>query len=268
VVAPTPDAQATEISPAESPTPEPAGSPAAQPIVGSAAALAIQLIQLSVESSAQATILMRGNPLVASAGKLGSGTIAAMAEMIKKVWQGWEGASAGNSLIRYLQLPDVKDFLLFSIGTVDGMYLSMLFPSETPVRIIRQQAEKLRRALYAVPEPEATPGPTPEPEAASTLHSRPTDPVPPEGLREQLRVRWTETVEASGQVTPPPPQRKEGPYAPYTFVWLPRNTGIEPEIAEMLLHWLTEIAAEHSWEIEGAEIQIPFVSLQISIPAD
>lgn len=225
-----------------------------------AATLAVQLTQLTVDSTAQATILTRGGELLASAGQLAQTAIAGVVFSINQAWQG--ANDDGNALIRFIHVPGVGDYLLYSTRTVETMTLSMLFPAETPLRIIRQQARNLLKALDSVPEPSAD-----QVEAAQTLPSRPTGLRAPEGLREAVSATGEESAEAA-PAAPPAPPRAEGPYAAYSFVWLPRADMISAETSGILLEWVNAIATAHAWQVQGYEIQPTYVSLQVSIPAN
>jgi DNA-binding NarL/FixJ family response regulator len=226
-----------------------------------AATLAVQLTQLTVDSTAQATVLTRGGELLASAGQLAQTAINGLVASISQAWQG--ASDDGNALIRFIHLPGAGDYLLYSTRTIERMTLSMLFPAETPLRIIRQQARNLLKALESVPEP-----PAEEVEAARTLPSRPTGLRAPEGLREAVGAAGAESAAEAVAAAPPAPPRAEGPYAAYSFVWLPRADIISPETSGILLEWVNAIAAAHSWQVQGYEIQPTYVSLQVSIPAN
>jgi len=245
---------------------EPAGSvesgaiaPLLEPVVeDEVAALAVQLTQLTVNSTAQATLLTRGDKLIAAAGPLS--TMPGVAEAIHRAWH--SAADVGETLIRNLFLPDVGDILLYSTATLDGMRLSMLFPFDTPVKGMRKLAQNLTAALSSVPEAPAEGGTTSalpiEAEAGRTQPSRPPDLRPPEGLPEAIQA---ETVESTAP-------RAEGPNAGYGFVWLPGQGPLAAEITDSLITALNTITEAHRWTIEGTEIQPGYVSVQISIPAN
>jgi hypothetical protein len=252
------------------PSPPTAFPPApAIPEAQSVVTLAVQLTQLTVNSTAQATLLSRGDRMLASAGHLSSTAIGGVFESIKLAWQGADG---GNALIRYIHVPGVNDFLLYSIRTIESMTLSMVFPAETPVKVIRQQARQLIKALESVPEPppiESALEVQPEPEAASTLASRPTDLQPPEGLHEAIAATAEPAAQAvEAPVVPPAPPIAEGPYTNYAFVWLSRKNALAPETIPPLTDWINSISVEHRWKVEGVEVQPSYVTVQISIPAN
>jgi hypothetical protein len=232
----------------------------AVPVIDEVATLAVQLTQLTVNSTAQATLLTQGEKLIAAAGPLGG--MPGLAAQIDTAWKRSE--STGDTLIQYLFWPEAGDILLFSILTLENMRLSMIFPASTPVKEIRKQAEELAAALQEVPSEsvQAIVEPPAEADAERTLVSRPTDLRPPEGLREAIASQPPESV----PIAPAP--RAEGPYAGYGFVWLPRAETLPEPVSDGLIDWLNGIAAVHAWTVEGAEVQPRYISVQISIPAN
>ncbi len=231
-------------------TPEAAPEPFAE--------VALSLTQLSMHSAARVTILTRNDEAVAVAGELSERAVAGIVETIREAWKG--STDAGGALIRYIQVPGIGDFMLYSTQTVADMRLSMLFPAETSLRIIRKQTRQL---LDALENPAAAPSaPTAEAQAETTLLSRPTDLRPPEGLQEAI-----ESSMPPAAIEPVPP-RAVGPLAPYAFVWLPQKGTLSPDLAGLMISWLNEIATLHGWKIEATEVQPAHVSLQINIPAN
>jgi hypothetical protein len=129
-----------------------------------------------------------------------------------------------------------------------------------PLKEIRRQAKALIAALENVPEKS-------EAEASITLPSRPTDLRAPEGLRGAMAESSLPGQEAA-PTTPLTPPRAEGPYAGYAFVWLPRADTLPSEVIDHLLDWIHDTATAHLWQLEGAEIQPQYVTVQVSIPAN
>ncbi len=257
-------------SPVPPTVPELPAAPDAGSAPDTAAKLAVQLTQLSVDSTAQATLLTHGSDLVASAGDLSPHAIAGIVESINNAWQG--ASEQSGALIRYIHVPGVSDFLLYSTRTVEAMTLSMLFPGETPLRVIRRQAKQLMEALESVPDVPSLP--PAEPEAAATLLSRPTGLRPPEGLQQAIEnVQGAELSTPEPQPEPAPEPvplapRAEGPYTAYAFVWLPRVDVLSTTTADVLPEWVHMIAAEHGWQVDGVEVQPTYVTVQINIPAN
>ncbi len=233
------------------------------------AALAVQLTQLSVDLASEVTLVTRGDTLVASAGDLPPIALAGVVDTINAMWEG--SSDDASSFVRFIHVPGLGDYLLYSTPTTDEMILSMLFPAETPLKVIRKQARELMTALESVPDQPS------ESEAARTLLSRPTDPFPPQGLREAIAAETEgemgaesaeEAIPADEPTAEPQSPRAEGPYTAYAFVWLPRHDPLDPDLATSLLGWIDSIAKGHVWQLEGTDIQSAYVSVQVSIPAN
>ncbi len=247
---------------------------AANPI----AALALRFMQLTIDAAAKAAMLTREGEViaVATSGSLDEATRTLALREIERMWQ---GESSTPTVFRPLQVNPETLYLLYSTRSVDDLILSLIFPGDTPMRVIRQVARQLHEAMARVPDlpsteaapiaPAAPPATLPEiteplttssappaaapdgvPEAAQTLHSRPTDLRPPQGLRE---------------AAPPPPP--PAPPLAFTLALLPYEAPLAAEITEMLPRYLEEIAAAEAWQLEGLEIQPTHVSLQLSVPA-
>ncbi len=240
---------------------------AANPI----AALALRFMQLTIDAAAKAALLTRDSEViaVATSGSLDEATRTLALREIERIWR---GENSTPSVFRPLQVNAETLYLLYSTRSVDNLILSLIFPGDTSMRVIRQVARQLHEAMARVPDeskaeaapiasiaplatlPEITapPAESPDvvPEAAQTLPSRPTDLRPPQGLRE-----------ATPSAPPPAP-----PLA-FTLALLPYEAPLATEITEMLPRYLEEIAAAEAWQLEGLEIQPTHVSLQLSIPA-
>lgn len=261
---------------------EPAPDSTTEP--DTAAALALQLTQLSVESAAQIAMLTRNETLLAMAGLLPDWAVQDVLFEINRAWKtatASERAPEGGQqpvLFRYVRLANHTDYLLYSARTLDDMTLTMLFPGDVPLKVIRRQSRQLREALEKVPEPEpvaevppevpasppvqeiaaATPEQpaeaAPVPEAAQTLHSRPTDLRAPTGLRD-------------GAAAPESAAEKAPELAGYTFVLLPRRT-LDAEQVPLFDNWLRAIAQAHGWQIDGLETQPTYLAVQVHIPEE
>jgi hypothetical protein len=128
---------------------------------------AVQLTQFSLESSAQATMLSRPGRLLAAAGELPEAATNRLFEVVDNAWE--TTTSVSDSLIRFVTLLDIGEFLLYSAMVENGMTLSMVFHADT--LYARSAARRrLSESLALVPE-------VPEPLAAQTPPSRPTDPA-------------------------------------------------------------------------------------------
>jgi DNA-binding response OmpR family regulator len=214
---------------------------------------AVQLTQFSLESSAQATLLSRPGRLLAISGDLPNGD--ALFEIVDDAWQ--SATTVSDSLIRFITLPEVGEFLLYSAQVENGMTLSMIFHADTPVRVIRRQARRLSESLDLIPE-------TPEPPAAKTTPSHPTGIRPPEGLRDIVG----EQEPVAETVPPVSPGEESGPSAAYTCLWLPFDPGLElqGDLVSGLSTWLYDIAQENAWQLEDLDVWPDYLILTVSVP--
>lgn len=219
------------------------------------AQIALELTQYSLESSAQATTLTYNGELLAEAGDLPGPALDRLQRAIETAWS--TSPPDYDSLSRFVTLPDLGEFMLFSMVVADGMLLSMIFNANTPVRTIRRQARRLSESLELVPEqPDA-----PEPAASVTHASRPTDLRAPEGLR-------AATVAREQPVPAPSPPRPDTPYTGYTVLWLPWDPRLElsGDYGQALHGWITGVAQEHIWDLDELTIEIDYIQMVIQVP--
>lgn len=242
--------QHAEVMPNSEPEPPSAG---ADEDGAELAQIALELTQYSLESSAQATMLTRGGELIAQAGSLPGSAFDKLRQVIETAWS--TSPPDYNSLSRFVTLPGVGEFLLFSTIVANGMVLSMAFSANTPVRVIRRQARRLSESLELVPEPAEAP----EPEASTTHASRPTDLRAPEGLR---------PAPPAAEQPAPAPRRPDTPYTGYTVLWLPWDPRLElgGSYAQALAGWIEDIAEERAWVIDELTIESDYVRLVIQVP--
>jgi hypothetical protein len=268
--------------PSAQPAPDSAAQPASRPPRAfrpqgpdAVASLALQLTQLSVESTAQFTLLSREGVIVAMAGSLSEQDTQALLGEIGHIWEGdGEGPATAPApaprpaRFRYMQLPGGGDFLLYSARTVENMALTMLFPGDVPLKLIRKQAAQLLDLLERVPEAataEAEPEAPTESETERTQRSRPTDLRAPEGFREAVRA-----LDGADLAAPEAPvvATPDVGLASFTFVWLPRKDELPSETAGLLSGWLGEITAGHGWRLDGVQVQPTSVTVQLRLPVE
>jgi len=219
------------------------------------AQIALQLTQFSLESSAQATVLTYEGDVIAQAGDLPGPALERLERAIETAWS--TSPPEYDSLTRFVTLPGVGEFLLFSRTVAEDMVLSMVFNANTPVRTIRRQARRLSESLALVPEQAAAP----EPPAAITRPARPTDLRAPEGLRTPPAPRE--------QVAPAAPApRADKSYAGYTLLWLPWDPRLELSGAfgQALAGWIETIAAQRAWDIDALAVETDYVQVALKVP--
>ncbi len=239
--------------------------PEPEPEPDTLAHIAVQLTQFALESSAQAVVLSQPGMPLAQAGNLTIPASQRLFQVIETAWQ--TSTNTSNALIRFITLPDLGEFLLYSTMVEEDLFLSMLFGADTPVHTIRRQASRLSQSLALVPEEPAADRDFPEEsEAAATSPSRPTDMRPPEGLygavADHLADRRMETE------PPPDVVRPNTPYAAYTCLWLPYDPSLEliGELAEALIAWIRELAASQAWDVNSVDVPSDTVQLTIHVP--
>lgn len=193
------------------------------------AQIALNLTQVSLELSAEATILTRDNEIIALAGHLSNEDVLELRDTIQNDWS----ADAQGARLRFVTLPSSgKEYMLYSTLTVDGLVLSMIFTGTTPLRLIRQQGQRLTQALQTVPEP--TPQPT-------SLTAEPA-----------AIVEDTLTREA------------------YAFVWLLRdpNQRLNRSIARSITAGLTIQLQELGWRILNIQANENYIYLLAEVPGE
>ncbi len=115
------------------------------------------LTTLSLESAAEATLLTRGQQLFAYAGHFEREDAEELARIAADNWMRDSGAQ--GSLVRFVQLPNGEDYLLYSSLASANLVLSIVFQAETPLGMIRKQARRVTEALLTQPDLADT-GPT------------------------------------------------------------------------------------------------------------
>ncbi len=151
-----------------------------------AARLAVQLTQHTLESSAQATVLLRDDEVIATAGALPDADIAALAEMIDCA-----AVRADEAIkIKFVSLPETGlNYMAVAAPTVENMVLVMVFTEHMHLRGIRQQAKTLIDALRTtmqerLEEAEAAGWHAPGAEARALPAALPADEPVPDALHE------------------------------------------------------------------------------------
>lgn len=113
------------------------------------AQLALSLTDVSLELTADATLLSRSSEIVAYAGRMPREEMTELREVLGDDWDAKEEVSR----IRFVNLPaSGKDYMVYSRRTVDNLTLTLIFAGETQLRDIRQQGKRLIGALQSVPE--------------------------------------------------------------------------------------------------------------------
>ncbi len=110
------------------------------------------LTRLTLESSAQAALITRGENLWAYAGQLSQGAAKELAVTVTRHWDGQKG----SDLLRFVRLEATKaEHMLYATRIADEVVLALVFDAETPFSTIRTQAGQLADSLFITPIEEA-----------------------------------------------------------------------------------------------------------------
>src|ERR1044071_5665451 len=102
------------------------------------------LTRLTLESSAQAALITRGDNLWAYAGQLSQGAAKELAVTVTRHWDGQKG----SDLLRFVRLEATKaEHMLYATRIAEDVVLALVFDAETPFSTIRMQAGQLVNRL-------------------------------------------------------------------------------------------------------------------------
>ena len=209
------------------------------------AQMAVTLTHASLDSTAQAILLMDDDGVVANEGQL---TDEALNEIAASIIDNPDGIQAKRARIHFLTLQaNGLDYLIYSRRTADDYVLSMVFEGSTSMTDVRRQARSLLSALEAVPQ------------------------VPPEAYFDQLEETIQDTGPSKGGLRlEAAPTIKAGPLTRYTFVWLPRDPDfvIEYASAEAINSGLRVQLVERGWHVEVLEVEEDYVYIVAGVPGD
>lgn len=192
------------------------------------AQLALNLTQVSLELTAEGTILTRGSEIMAFAGHLSPEDILELRDVVANDWQ----SNSDGARFRFIRLPSSgKDYMLYSIQTTGELTLSMIFAGTTPLRVIRHQAQRLARALESVPEP-----------------------APEEPVQEPAPLVPVETITYNT-------------YACVWLLRDPQDR-LSDAVAQAIIAGLTIQLQEQNWKIHSLQVHEDFVYLLADVPGE
>ncbi|MFW5708598.1 MAG: transposase [Chloroflexota bacterium] len=235
--------------------------------------MAVSLTQMSLELTAEATLLARQGEILAYAGTLPVEEVESLREVFADDWE----AIPGESRIRFITLASSgKDYMIHSRRTAEGFTLSMIFPGNMPLRVIRSQSDKLLRALQSVPD---------ELENETSLLDELT-----ERELHQLEAMAAREVEAAlessnevGVDSPNPlltagpldlpdfaSPDYSGPLTGYTFLWVINDPDDAlPSYVMQAIRWeLDRQLADMGWQVENLQVYEDYIYLMADVPGD
>ena len=161
------------------------------------------LTRLTLESSAQAALITRGDNLWAYAGQLSQGAAKELAMAVTRHWDGQKG----SDLLRFVRLEATKaEHMLYATRLADDVVLALVFDAETPFSTIRSQAGQLVNRLSAQPTETSEPAAGLKPMPASYD-------VPTEHLDDDSNpdLDIPSIADILSDVPPPRPDPRTGP---------------------------------------------------------
>ncbi len=135
------------------------------------------LTRLTLESSAQAALITRGDQLWAYAGQLPQPAAHELVDTVRRYWDG----QARNDLMRFVRLSSTDaEHMLYATGLTDDMVLALIFDAETPFTSIRSRVFHLVHAVSGTPGEASAekPGKGIEPGARPVIDHTPDMPAP------------------------------------------------------------------------------------------
>lgn len=136
---PTPYSKSTQTSTRQVQT----GTPAL-PWLQDVTRAAQHLTRLTLESSAQAALITRGDHLWAYAGQLSQNAANELAVTVTRHWDGQKG----SDLLRFVRLEATRaEHMLYATRIAEDVILALVFDAETPFSTIRSQASHLAQSL-------------------------------------------------------------------------------------------------------------------------
>ncbi len=238
------------------------------------AKIALMLTQISLELTAEATILLKDREIVAYAGPM---PLEDIEELQDELLEGWD-ANPGESRIRFITLAGSgQDYMLFSRRTAGDYVLSMIFAGNMPLRVIRRQSKRLLEAIQSVSAIAVA-----EAQALPLLPGTDINALEKEAaLEEQAALESTQQLQAiqeySQQNTPetaiqtkPQETKKPVQRTAYTYVWLigDPERPLTPSVAEAIVNTLDDRLEDRGWEIKTLHVFEDYVYLFADIPVD
>jgi len=206
------------------------------------AQMALTLTQVSLELTAEASLLAKAGRIVAYAGKLPREEIDALRAQLGGDW----ATAEQKSRIRFVTLPGSgADYMIYSRQTDGDFTLSMIFAGNLPLSFIRRQAGRLVDALGAASD-EAVLEVDTQDAAQDTIAIEPDLPgTPVAGLIDA-------TIERQA----------------LAFIWLLRdpNNALSANSIHALEQELNVQLANAQWRINTLNVQEDFICLFADVP--
>jgi REP element-mobilizing transposase RayT len=159
------------------------------------------LTRLTLESSAQAALITRGDNLWAYAGQLSQNAAKELAVTVTRHWDGQKG----SDLLRFVRLEATKaEHMLYATRIAEDVVLALVFDAETPFSTIRTQASQLANSLSISTVEEEKPVMTQR--GAPATYDTPTENLDDE--MDEQDVRIPNISDILSNVPPPQPDSR------------------------------------------------------------
>ena len=207
--------------------------PAVNPIavdIDRAAYLALQLTELSLNTTAEAALLIRDGMIIGRAGRLAPDEITGLEPIILSSWD----AGRRDTRVQFITQPDTgRDYLLYACRTEEDFLLTLIFKGTTSMSDIRRQGNQLIAALTQVPEVPVKPA-------------------------------------APSRVPTPAPTLTPSVREPFSYVWLLRDpdSTLEERVAYAISAGLRTQLSEQGWKINDLQVHDDYVYLVAEVPGD
>ncbi len=196
------------------------------------AQMALTLTQMSLETTAEATLLMKDGEEIGRSGVLPDDDINSIIAAFGSSLQ----AAPTQGRIRFIALPTTgAEYMLYSRGVEGGFTLSMIFSGNMPLQSIRRQGKRVADSLLAVPEI-----------AAPIIETFPDVPA----------------------VIVPEIPVDAGVLAPHTYVWLlqDENASLDDNTRMELGKRLTIYLLRQGWKVHTLDTGEDYVYLFADVP--
>lgn len=176
------------------------------------------LTRLSLESAAQASLILRGDRLWAYAGELSQPAVDELVHAVADYW----ATDGGSDLVRFIRLgASGGEYMLYATGLDQEFILSLAFDARTPFSEIRSQASHLARSLGNIHQdrmiPAAPPDPVRGPEDSHRIPGPREPQTPDPGHADSPGAElWLDQAFAGQETTPADPP--DDPSVPHTRV--------------------------------------------------
>jgi len=151
------------------------------------------LTRLTLESSAQAALIIREGGLWAYAGQLPQTAANELAEVVNRYWNKHDQ----SDLVRFIRLSNTHaEHMVYATRLATNMVLTLVFDAETPFSTIRSQASQLAHSL-AEPAGQEILEDEYELDAAASINNILSDVPPPNVFRNGNNIEMTFSRETS-----------------------------------------------------------------------